>query len=383
MSQREALAVTSAAFAQYLSIVGLSETTLSRFYEGNTYEGKRVWRARRPHSFPLAVALSGGADSMALMLLLREFMCAHGIETPLLAITIDHQLRPESADEARHVGAICTERWQVKHMIAQCEWDRHPEQQGSPRKSKLQEAARAYRYELLTDVCREHGVRCLFVAHNLGDQLETMLFRLGRASGINGIAGIAPSSVLHGKAGDLDAIHLLRPLMEVSKASMKATCKRFVQDWVEDPSNESLVYDRIRIRKELERLEVENEDGPELIQMLSDFQLAAARAKEEFTQAEQALLHKHSKVECPDLVVLSSTILSDESAFDELLIRVLSEIVRSVGRKDTPPRLSSLQGLLHDLRRLGSGKKVTLSGCCVMKKERGQELHFYPEHHHC
>lgn len=221
---------------------------------------------------------------MALTLLLREHLKQRRIQTPLLAITVNHQLRPESGDEAQQIADICTQKWQIKHVTARCEW-RDPNKHTShtdaalaelpvkPRASKVQEEARKYRYELLRRVCEEHKVKRLFVAHNQGDQLETVLFRLGRGSGINGLAGMEKSVTFFSyehEPSDYDSrsketdgddedddddeysfedVKLMRPLLPVSKADLKATCRRFKQDWVEDPSNEKLQFDRIRIRK--------------------------------------------------------------------------------------------------------------------------------------
>ncbi|RLN69881.1 hypothetical protein BBJ28_00015302 [Nothophytophthora sp. Chile5] len=231
-------------------------------------------------SFPIAVAVSGGADSMALMLLLREYLHVNLIKTPLLAITVDHQLRAESADEASEVARVCAERWGITHITRRCEWrvgDEDKQQKGrgndgsyeacrpvKPGDSKMEEQSRRYRYELLQQVCRENRVRCLFVAHNLGDQLETTLFRLGRASGINGLAGMASQLPFFSRGGaaesangDFDTetkatVRLVRPLLSFTKAQLMATCDRFQQSWAHDPSNDDPVYDRVRIRQVLE-----------------------------------------------------------------------------------------------------------------------------------
>lgn len=215
----------------------------------------------RDGEFPVAVALSGGGDSMALMLLLREHLRQREVRTPLLAITVDHRLRPESALEAQQLARLCEDTWGVRHATRRCEWD------AQPRPSKLEELARRQRYELLRDACREHGVRCLFVAHTLGDQLETTLFRLGRASGVNGLAGMASASpFLAHRAADAEDqaelsyeseqaaanradVRLVRPLLSVTRAELRATCNRFGQPWIEDPTNNNLAFDRVRIRK--------------------------------------------------------------------------------------------------------------------------------------
>lgn len=248
--------VTAPVFAGLLKKSGLSQKKLHALYAG---EGSSA----PDGEFPIAVALSGGADSMALTLLLREYLQQQRIRTPLLAITVDHRLRVESTEEAQEIGRIVKDRWDIEHVIAQCAWaadegggGRHASNQllpPKPRGSKLQEEARRYRYALLQQICREKRVRCLFVAHNLGDQLETVLFRLGRASGINGLAGIASVSPLFAEddttAAASEEVTLMRPLLSISKPQLKETCKRFKQQWVEDPSNEKLQFDRIRIRK--------------------------------------------------------------------------------------------------------------------------------------
>lgn len=270
--------VTAPVFSGLLRKTGLSTKKLHKLDAAAQEHQQHTGSA----AFPIAVALSGGADSMALTLLLREHLRQQKIVTPLLAITVDHRLRLESTQEARDVGQMVSEAWGVEHVIAQCEWasgDNDKEsnlkrQPAKPRGSKLQEEARRYRYALLQQVCREKQVKHLFVAHNLGDQLETMLFRLGRASGINGLAGIASVSTLSTSGGDNGGIaddegvsalsdedeakngasdaaqvQLVRPLLSISKAQLKETCRRFKQEWVEDPSNEKLQFDRIRIRK--------------------------------------------------------------------------------------------------------------------------------------
>lgn len=272
--------VTAPAFASLVHKTGLSVKTLRDLDTA----AQEATAQGGDGAFPIAVALSGGADSMALTLLLREHLRLQQIRTPLLAITVDHRLRPESAQEAADVGRMVTERWGVVHVVTECEWASESpldtaagaggvnERPTKPRMSKVQEEARRYRYALLQQVCREKRVQCLFVAHNLGDQLETMLFRLGRASGINGLAGIARVSTLMGSLSggdtadgsspsiddvssrvgsslDRGSVRLVRPLLSISKVQLKETCRHFGQEWVEDPSNDKLLFDRIRIRK--------------------------------------------------------------------------------------------------------------------------------------
>ncbi|KAG7393759.1 hypothetical protein PHYPSEUDO_004522 [Phytophthora pseudosyringae] len=381
--------VSATMFTEFVRLCGLSKKRLHQ----ELYPLEQGRYAPMGES-PIAVAVSGGADSMALMLLLREYLQENRIKTPLLAVTVDHQLRPESSREASEVAKICAERGGITHTTKMCEWrsedagqqagDRCPVK---PRDSKMEEQARQFRYDFLRQVCLEHRVRCLFVAHNRGDQLETTLFRLGRASGINGLAGIAtqlPFLTLDGKldrsrdSGDLEANNsatLVRPLLSVTKDELMATCDRFQQTWIHDPSNDDPVYDRVRIRQELKR--VEREQGPEILDLFSRFQRTAEKAKKEFARVERAMLRKYTVTWEPNLIVVRMAVYHDPEMFDELLYRILSIIIVHIGNKETPPRLASVARLVGDVQRLETGKQVTLGGCRIKRIAKG--LEFQPE----
>ncbi|KAF4133459.1 PP-loop family [Phytophthora infestans] len=389
--------VSANIFAENVRKCGLSKKRLHhQLYPMD--QGQRAPKGK----FPIAVAVSGGADSMALMLLLREYLHGNRIKTPLLAVTVDHQLRIGSSREALEVAKICAERGGITHVTKVCEWhlgdtEKHSggEQQSDllrpvkPRDSKIEEQARQYRYNLLRRVCLEYGVRCLFVAHNLGDQLETTLFRLGRASGINGLAGIAnqlpflsleglPDRSFHGKGLDPDySATLLRPLLSVTKDELMATCDRFQQTWIHDPSNDDLMYDRVRIRQELKR--VKREQGAEVLDLFARFQVISDKAKKEFALIERAMLRKYTVTWGPDLVVLRLAVFHDPNMFEELLYRLLSIIIVHIGTKETPPRLASVVRLVRDLQRLESGKQITLGGCRIKCILKGHQLAIQPE----
>ncbi|KAJ8562045.1 hypothetical protein ON010_g7633 [Phytophthora cinnamomi] len=373
--------------------------------------------------FPIAVAVSGGADSMALLLLLREYLQKSRVKTPLLAVTVDHQLRAESSREALEVAKICAKRGGITHVTKVCEWQTEEDEASGrgagvkdplrlvkPRESKMEEQARQYRYSLLRQVCEEHRVRCLFVAHNLGDQLETTLFRLGRASGINGLAGIAkqvPFLSLDESTREArdsqseEVVTLVRPLLSVTKDQLIATCNRFQQTWMHDPSNDDLVYDRVRIREvrpvtcensagnfgvilvgvlskqELKR--VEREHGPDVLDLFARFQQTAEKAKKEFSRIERVMLQKYTVTWEPDSVVIRMAVFHDPKMFDELLYRLLSIIILQVGNKEAPPRLASVARLAADIHRLETGKQITLGGCRIKKAAKGRRLEFKPE----
>uniref|UniRef100_H3HED4 tRNA(Ile)-lysidine synthetase n=1 Tax=Phytophthora ramorum TaxID=164328 RepID=H3HED4_PHYRM len=359
--------VSAATFAELVRKCGLSKKRLHQ----QLYPMEQG-RSSPTDEFPIAVATSGGADSMALMLLLREYLQTNRIKTPLLAVTVDHQLRLESSSEAQEVAKICAKHGGIKHATkrrgAEAKELLRPVK---PRDSKMEEEARRYRYGLLQQVCREYSVRCLFVAHNRGDQLETTLFRLGRASGINGLAGIAnqlPFFSLDASPGQPDA---------ENTDQLMATCDRFQQTWIHDPSNDDPVYDRVRIRQELKR--VEREQGPDMLDLFSRFQQTAEKAKKEFARVEQIMLREYTVTWEQDIVVIRTTVFHDPDMFDELLYRLLSIVIVYIGNKETPPRLASVSRLAAELQQLETGKQITLGGCRIKRVAKGRQLEFQPE----
>ncbi|KAL0587055.1 hypothetical protein ABG067_003395 [Albugo candida] len=237
--------------------------------------------------YPLAVALSGGADSLTLTFLLDEYLRKWEQEktVSLLAITVDHQLRIESREEAEYVCRICKER-AIAHVIASSDWSAVDPRQlvdGKPKKSRMQVQARNYRYASLKQMCQKFGVKYLFVGHTLDDQEETILLRLARGSGLNGLAGMEALTKWFWNEEIGDHTYLVRPLLSVSKSRLQQTCtQRFHQDWVEDPSNHSDVFDRVRIRKAMAKIRSEKGEGA--FDCLLPLHQIASEAKKEFKE---------------------------------------------------------------------------------------------------
>ena len=224
----------------------------------------------------LLLAVSGGSDSTALLVLAARW--AKRLKRPpkLTAITIDHGLRPESAREAAAVKRLAR-RLGVPHRTLR--W------RGDKPKSGLQEAARIARYRLLAQAAARAGCEHVLTAHTLDDQAETVLFRLARGSGLTGLAGMAQASVL--PVGAETAIFLVRPLLHVSKARLVATLKAAGIDHSEDPTNRDPRYARTRLRTLMPALAREGLDAKSLARLAArmrraeatiEFAVAAARA---------------------------------------------------------------------------------------------------------
>jgi tRNA(Ile)-lysidine synthase len=185
----------------------------------------------------LLLAVSGGPDSTALMLLAARWRAALKKGPRLFAVTVDHGLRAESGREARAAKQLAS-RLGLRHRTVRWTGDK-PE-------TGLQEAARAVRYRLLADAARAAGARHILTAHTLDDQAETVLLRMARGSGLTGLAAMARETMLAGETGPLV---LVRPLLEVPKARLIATLDAGRVAYCEDPSNVDPRFTRARLRE--------------------------------------------------------------------------------------------------------------------------------------
>jgi tRNA(Ile)-lysidine synthase len=183
---------------------------------------------------PLAVAVSGGPDSLALLLLVHA-ACPGRVE----AATVDHRLRAESAAEAEAVALLCTEIG-VPHRILAARVERAGE--------GLQSAARAARYAALAAWMDGNKVRLLLTAHHLDDQAETLLMRLNRGSGVAGLAGVRAAGSVPGSGGRL---RVCRPLLGWRRSELQSIVEAAGVEAARDPSNADERFDRARLRRRL------------------------------------------------------------------------------------------------------------------------------------
>jgi len=183
------------------------------------------------------VAVSGGPDSLALLLL-----AAAARPDDLECATVDHGLRPESRQEAEAVGKVC-EGLGLPHQILAVEWPKKPE-------TAIQEQARSARYRLLSNWAKERGLGAVATAHHLDDQAETFIMRLARGSGVRGLAGMRPISKVPGSD-----VPLIRPLLGWRRSELVAICAAAGTEPAADPSNEDEQFERVRVRHALGHVE--------------------------------------------------------------------------------------------------------------------------------
>lgn len=286
----------------------------------------------------IAVAVSGGADSMALALLAQAWAVKRGGEA--VALTVDHGLRPDSAEEAARVSDWLAARGMAHHILP---WT------GPKPAADLQAAARAARYALLEGWCRAEGVLHLLLAHHQDDQAETVLLRLGRGSGVDGLSAMAP--VQEGPF-----LRLLRPLLAVPPGRLRATLGALGQDWVEDPSNRNSAFARARLRQLMPALAAEGLTAERLAATAS--RLARARAALDGAVAEAAARFVVMEPAGFALVEPGCFARLPEEVASRLMVRLLL----AVGGGAYPPRRERSAALLAALRG-GEAVDRTLAGC--------------------
>jgi len=206
----------------------------------------------------LVIAVSGGPDSTALLVLAARWRAGRKRGPALLAVTTDHGLRPESAREARAVKRLCTQLG-VRHRTLR--WT------GDKPVTAVQEEARRVRYQLLAAAARGAGAPYVLTAHTLDDQAETVLLRMARGSGVSGLGAMARQTLLPTtgeNARKSEAIVLIRPLLELPKQRLIATLAAMGITFVDDPSNRDPRFTRPRLRALMPALAEEGLDAHRL-----------------------------------------------------------------------------------------------------------------------
>ena len=278
------------------------------------------------------VAVSGGPDSLALLLL-----AAAARPSEFEVATVDHGLRPEAKAEADMVAAIC-ERLAVPHSTLAIEWDLAPS-------TALQEQARHVRYGALAAWARERSLSAVLTAHHLDDQAETLLMRLNRGAGVGGLAGMRPAGIVQG-APDLP---LLRPLLHWRRAELEQLCADAGIEPARDPSNSDERHERIRMRNALA-------SAPWLDpEMLGRSAANLAAADEALAWAVDREWTENVEVEEQRVVYRAST------APAEIVRRVTARAIAQLGSEGDPEDLRGRE-LDHLITSLQSGRTGTLRG---------------------
>jgi tRNA(Ile)-lysidine synthase len=308
--------------------------------------------------FPtLVLAVSGGPDSTALMVLAARWRKTLKGKPKLIAVTVDHGLRAGSSREAAAVGRLAR-KLGIAHRILR--WI------GAKPKTGLQEAARAARYRLLAAAARKANTSHILTAHTRDDQAETVLIRMSRGSGVTGLAAMTRISALPGD-GD-GRIKLIRPLLDIPKARLVATLRAAKIPFADDPSNRDPRFTRARLRGLMNELAREGLDSRRLALLARRLKRADMAIEAAVDRAEAELTRPPS---APGAVAFDAVGYAGLSA--EIALRLVGRAVASAG-DEGPVELAKLEALKDALAAAqNTGNKRfrrSLAGSIVTLAER-------------
>ena len=290
----------------------------------------------------LAVAVSGGPDSLALAFLVKCYSLKNKIKVKYFIV--DHKLRKESLLEAKTIKDM------LKKIDIDCKilpWN------GKKPSKNIQAIARDKRYSLLVKECNKNDIRYLLLGHHVNDLLENFLIRLVRGSGLNGLISFNKNT----KYKD-QKLAILRPLLDIEKKDLIYVTKKVFNFFIKDPSNINKEFKRTRIRNLLQSLEKEGLDKKKLILTINNLKDSDRSIKFYLDKNlnENAIFLKKKNI-----------YILNQNFFDqshEIIFRSLTKIIQRLGKKNYPVRGKSLNELIKEIN-AKSFSKVTLGGCFI------------------
>lgn len=307
----------------------------------------------------LVLAVSGGPDSTALMVLAARWRQSLKVRPTVIAVTVDHGLRAESRREAAAVGRLARKLGLMHRTLR---WT------GVKPKTGLQQAARAVRYRLLADAARKVKASHILTAHTLDDQAETVLIRMSRGSGVTGLAAMTRISALPGDGQG--SIKLVRPLLEIPKTRLIATLQAAKIPFADDPSNRDPRFARVRLRGLMPQLSREGLDARRLTLLARRLRRADKAIEAAADRAEAELARPPP---APGGIAFDAAGYARLPA--EIALRLLGRAVTKAG-DEGPVELAKLEALkvaldaarnagLTKIRRTLAGALVTVSGAQI------------------
>lgn len=298
----------------------------------------------------LAAAISGGPDSMALLLLAKRWAIEN--DGHVIVLTVNHGLRPEATDEAEWVAKQCASHGISHHTLTHNE---------TLPKTGLQAYARQLRYKLLNEWCKTNHVMHLLTAHHADDTAETTLFRLGRGSGLKGLAGIAACSV----RGDT---RILRPLLGFKKNQLLEYLHAANQNYITDPSNNSMAYTRNFMRQHLTN---------EVITRTNVAARKLDKIRNILENKEAIYLANMVSVFPAGYATLNANML--RSAPPVTAQAVLSNVQETLSGSDQPMRSQQLTRLHNALTEKQPAARRSAGGCIFQYHQKSQQFYVFRE----
>ncbi|MDB2500614.1 tRNA lysidine(34) synthetase TilS [Candidatus Pelagibacter bacterium] len=290
----------------------------------------------------LAVAVSGGPDSLSLAFLAKCFSLINKVK--VIFLMVDHKLRKESSKETNSVCSI------LKKIDINCKvlnWH------GKKPLKNIQSLAREKRYQLLVKECKKNNINNLLVGHHLDDMVENFIIRLTRGSGLKGLISFNKRTKY--KSENLE---ILRPLLNLNKKDLILITKKVFKFYIKDPSNKNEEFKRIRVRNLLQSLEKEGLDKNKLILTMNNLKDSDRSIKfyEDKNMKKNVIFLKQKK-----------TYILKREFFDqahEIIFRSLTKIMQKIGEKYYPVRGKNINELIDRIDRK-SFSKITLGGCFI------------------
>ncbi len=288
------------------------------------------------------VAVSGGADSMALTLMLSDFCHENGVV--LVAVTVDHGMREGSDVEAIAVGNALLER-RVEHKILKV---------GGSFEVNIEANLRNARYDLIADFAAENGVEHVFTGHHKGDQAENFLIRLFRGSQLDGLSGMD-------EVVELKGLNLCRPFLSTAKEGLVT----YLQDrgviWFEDESNKDERFLRNKVRGFLDRFEEKDVICDRIVKFSEIVREARDSQDKEVLEAALDMLIFVESGENKGSFLLN--LAKYREADCKTVLKMLSLVMMEVSQKGYKPRLEGLGLFERDILALEKGQKRDFYGC--------------------
>jgi tRNA(Ile)-lysidine synthase len=301
----------------------------------------------------LGLAVSGGSDSTALLVLAAEWCAAKGV--PAQAVTVDHGLRAGAREEAEAVARLCRDLG-VPHTILT--WERSLARSGAVAQAEARDA----RHALMADWAAQHGIGVLALGHTRDDRIETFLMRARAGSGWRGLAGPLPSAASPAwPAGR--GLRLIRPLLAFGREELRETLRARNLAWSEDPSNLATRFERVRMRALSARMEpAALQQTLRVMDGLAQMRAAVlAEARAGLARTEIGADESEARLDLSLLAALGS----------EARLRLVEALVMAAGGAGAPPRSEALKHAVERLcRPSGSVAGLTLGSAWLRQDGR-------------
>ncbi len=297
----------------------------------------------------IAVACSGGHDSMALTLLMRDW--AKNTGNNIIALIVNHKLRPDSTIEAKLVQTRLKNSHINAHILTR--------KSNEKITSDMQNKARILRYQLLQQWCVDNDYKTIATAHHIQDQAETFLLRLARGSGVYGLAAMSKSSMLGSKSNKFGNINLIRPLLDINKNDLIDSLANFNVKAVDDPSNKNEKFDRVKIRNNQRLLDSIGLNPQRLAKTAKNLR----RARNALEEITKNIINEAVQFYPAGYCHLDKKILLNQP--EEITLRALSNIIIAISGGKYPARLSQIENLYDNLTKNKSFNGCSLAGSIV------------------